>query len=49
MDMTKSFGNFTFKEFETKELLDEYIASDKVGVEAEFEPICFAFAIHENS
>ena len=47
-DMTSRLGNFTFKAFESKDTLDAYIASEKVGFDPEFEPICFAFAIHEN-
>ena len=47
-DMTSKLGNFTFKSFDSKNNLEEYIASDKVGFDEDFEPICFAFAIHEN-
>ena len=45
---SKNVGNFKFKEFATKDDLDEYIASDKIGTDPNFEGICFAFAIHEN-
>ena len=45
---SRSVGNFTFKEFATKDELDEYIASDKIGTDPNFEGVCFAFAIHEN-
>lgn len=45
---TKSIGNFTFKEFESRDALDEYIASDQVGNNPDFEGVCFGFAIHEN-
>ena len=47
-DMTSTMGNFTFKAFESKNHLEEYISSEKVGFDEDFEPICYAFAIHEN-
>ena len=41
-------GNFTFKQFESKDELDAYIASDKIGRDPDFEAVCFGFSINEN-
>ena len=44
---TKSVGEFKFKEFSTKDELDDYIGSEKIGTDPEFEAVCFGFAVHE--
>ena len=45
---TKGLGNFTFKEFASKSDLDDYISSDQIGINPDFDAVCFAFALHEN-
>lgn len=45
---TRSVGNFTFKEFASKDALDEYIADERIGIDPEFEAVCFGFSIEEN-
>ena len=45
---SRSVGNFTFKEFASKDELDDYIYSDKVGRDPNHEGVCFGFTIHEN-
>lgn len=47
-EMTRQLGNFKFKEFETMEALDDYIGDERIGVDPEFEAVCFGFKIHEN-
>ena len=45
---TRNVGNFKFKEFESVDALQDYIASDKIGTSEEWEGICYGFKIHEN-
>ena len=47
-ERTKAIGNFTFKEFATKEELDDYIGHEKIGYDPDYEAVCFGFTIHEN-
>ena len=44
----RNVGNFTFKEFESKEALDKYIEDERIGVDPDFESVCFGFQINEN-
>ena len=44
----KYFGQFTFKEFDTKEDLEAYIADERIGSTPEWGGLCFGFMIHEN-
>jgi len=46
---TKNVGNFTLKEFASKDELDAYISSDKIGIDPEIEGVCFGFSVHEKS
>ena len=45
---TKGLGNFTFKEFASKSELDDYISHEKVGIDPDFDAVCFGFSLHEN-
>jgi len=45
---TRSVGNFTIKEFASKDALDDYISDSRIGSDPEFDGVCFGFTIQEN-
>lgn len=48
MAQATNFGKFKMKAFDSQEELDSYIADERIGLDPEFEGVCFAFAVHEN-
>ena len=49
MKAAKNVGNFTFKMFDSKADLDNYIGGEKMGTDKDNPGVCFGFSVYEEN